>query len=200
MRGEEVGGFGDGHVHDIADAAVVVFDFERGVVVAEPAAIGADHVASGEEGHFVVDDPVAAAGFAAAAFGIEGEAAGGVAADLGGGERGEERADFVEDLDVSAWGAAAGFADGGLVDLVDRFETVGSCEGRAADEGFGGRAFEFEEGADARVEDAAHERAFAAAADAGDDGEAGDGDADVDVLEIVSGGSADVEPCVRGGG
>ena len=44
---------------------------------------------------------------------------------------------------------------------------------------------------DGGVEDAAHEAGFAGTADAGEDGEAGEGNLDVDVFEIVGAGSRD---------
>ena len=60
-----------------------------GAVVALAFAPGADDVAGGEEGHLVFDVAVAT-GFAATAFGVEGESAGGVVAHFGSGEVGEK--------------------------------------------------------------------------------------------------------------
>ena len=44
---------------------------------------------------------------------------------------------------------------------------------------------------DRRVDDAAHQAGFAGTADAAENGEAGEGDLDVDVFEVVGAGSGD---------
>ena len=58
---------------------------------------------------------MAEAGFAAAALVVEGETACRVATHAGGGEGGENFADFVEDLHIGRRCGAGGLADGGLV-------------------------------------------------------------------------------------
>ena len=80
---------------------------------------------------------------------------------------------------------------GGLIDADDLVDLLGAGEGfvraglfaRAVD-GFGERA----------VKNVVDERAFAAAADAGDDGHDAEGNADGDVLQVVLAGAGDGEP------
>ena len=120
LGGEEFGGLLERHVHDVADAVLVVDHFERGRVVAAAVAVRARHVARRQEIHLDLDHALARAGFAAAAFGVEGKAARRVAAHPRERQLREERADFVEDLDVGRGRRARGLADGRLIDLVAR--------------------------------------------------------------------------------
>jgi len=66
--------------------------------------------------HFDLDDAVALAIFAAAAFDIKTEAARFVAANLSFGLAGEKVADGAENAGVGGGVGAGGAADGGLVD------------------------------------------------------------------------------------
>src|SRR5439155_23201158 len=108
-----------------------------------------------------------------------------------GGQAGEEVADGVEDARVGGGIAAGCAADGRLVDhdhLVEQF--------LPAD--FPVRAGPFlraEPVPEQRAaQDVIDERALARAAHAGDAGESADGDARVDVLEVVCGRAANLQP------
>ena len=207
MGGEEVGGFGDAHFEDLADVFGVELDLLGGAVEAHAVADLAMGAGGGEEGHLDFDLAIALAGVAAAAVGVEGEAAGAVTPGAGEGDLGEEFADVVEDADVGGGAGAGGFADGALIDFVDGVDVFGAGEGfprvggglfLSAFDGFGEGVF------DSGEEGAVEEGAFAGAADAGDDGEAGEGDLDGDVFEVVGGGAGEGEPAgggeVGGGG
>jgi hypothetical protein len=74
-RREELGGLADAHAQHFADVFAVVFDFERRGVEAQAVAGLAMHAGGRQEGHFDFDLAIAAAGLAAPAFGVEGEAA-----------------------------------------------------------------------------------------------------------------------------
>src|SRR5262249_35895386 len=74
-RAEELGAFVDGHVEHLGDALALERDLERLAVVALALADVALHIDVGQEMHLDLDDAVALAGFAAAAFDVEGEAA-----------------------------------------------------------------------------------------------------------------------------
>lgn len=103
--------------------------------------------------HFDFVDAVASASFATAAFDIETETTGFVAAQFGFGLGGKKVADESEDAGVSGGIAARGAADGGLVDndgffeLIDAFDAVVKAGG-----GFGametGGEFGGEDGVD----------------------------------------------------
>jgi len=89
-----------------------------------------------------------------------------------------------------------------LIDFVHGVDVLGAGEGFPglvggflflfAGDGFGEGVF------DGGEEGAVEEGAFAAAADAGDDGETGEWDLDGDVFEVVGGGAGEGEPA--GGG
>ena len=78
--GEEREAFLHGHLEDIGDRLALVADLERLAVVPLPAADLARNVHVRQELHLDLDDPVAGAGLAPAAFHVEREAAGAVAA------------------------------------------------------------------------------------------------------------------------
>ena len=69
----------DRHAQHFGDVPALVLDFERLAVVALAVADVARHVDVGQEMHLDLDDPVALAGLAAAAFHVEGEASRAVA-------------------------------------------------------------------------------------------------------------------------
>ena len=93
VRLEEVGGLLDGHVEDVGHGLAVVRDFKGLAVVSFAVADLAVHVDVGQEVHFDLQRAVAVAGLASAAFDVETEAAGAVAAHLGFGSLGEKGAD-----------------------------------------------------------------------------------------------------------
>ena len=100
----------------------LVLDFERFAVVAFAVADFAGDVHVGQEVHFDFNHAVALAGFAAAAFDVEGESADAVAAFAREGDAGEEFADGGEQAGVGGGIGARGAADGGLVDVDDFVE------------------------------------------------------------------------------
>ena len=88
---------------------------------------------------------------------------------------------MIEDFDVGGGAGAGGLADGGLIDLEAGFDGFFACGFTEGEVGFfdaGGLGFVVEEGGDAGV----HERGFPGAGNAGEDGEAAEGDGDVDVF------------------
>ena len=181
----------NGEVEDVGDGVAVELDGQGFLVVAAAVAHFALYVDVGHEVHLDAALAVALAGLAAAAGDVEAEAAGLVAALARLGQHGEEVADGREDLGVGGGVGARRAADGGLVDADDLVDLLGAGEGvvragflaRAVD-GFGQRA----------VEDVVDEGAFAAAADAGDDGHDAEGNADGEVLEVVLARAGDGEP------
>ena len=180
VTGKKIGGFIDAHAADVADVFAVVVDLEGGGVVAQAVAVIAGRVAAGQEGHFMLDVPIATAGLAAAALGVEGESAGGIAAGTGSRSGGEDGADVVENFQIGGGGAAAGFADRALVHFVNGFQCFQAGDGGV---GFLGRLFHLGQAIlHGGSQTSAHEAAFATAADTGKDGEAADGDGQIDVL------------------
>ena len=122
-------GFFDGHVEDLADVFAFVLDFEgfRGCS-GLPWQTSQGTLYVGQEVHFDFDDAVALAGFAAAAFDVEGESADVVAAFAREGHAGEEFADGGEQAGVGGGVGARGAADGGLVDVDDFIEVFEAAD------------------------------------------------------------------------
>jgi hypothetical protein len=119
-----------------------------------------------------------------------------VAADLGGGQAGEEVADVIEHAGVGGRVAARRAANRRLVDDDDLVEVLEALEGAV-----GARAlFGAEELPEQRAaQNIVHERALARAADAGDARERAERDAGIDVLEVVLARAEHLEPAaVRG--
>ncbi len=164
VAGEVDEGFFDGHVEDVVDVFALVLDLEDGGFVAGSVALFAGKLDVGEELHLDGDGAVAFADIAAAAGDVEGEVAGGEAAALGVGLRGEEGADVVEGLDVGDGVGARGAADGGLVDEDDVVEVLRAGELAVEVRGIDavGAAFLSERLHESAVEDLVDERGFAA--------------------------------------
>ena len=99
-------------VEDLADVFAFVLDFERFAVVAFAVADFAGDVHVGQEVHFDFNHAVALAGFAAAAFDVEGESADVEAAFAREGYAGEEFADGGEQAGIGGGVGARGAADG----------------------------------------------------------------------------------------
>src|ERR1022692_3624017 len=159
-----------------------VFHLERFAVVTAATADVASNVDVGQEVHLDALQTIALAGFAAAAFHIEAEAAGFVAALARFGQHGVEIANGRENTGVGGRIRSGSAADGRLVDLdnfVDMFQTfdgimlAGIVVG--AVDFFGERT----------VEDIVDECRFSAAGYAGDDDETAKGKFDGDVFQIV---------------
>ena len=155
----------------------------------------------GEEVHLDLDLAVAVAGLAASALGVEGEAPSIEASGAGGGELGEELANVVEDADVGGGAGAGGLADGRLIHFIDGGDVLSTGElpprlRRAGGGRLAGFAWLRQSLLHCGEDGRAHERAFAAAADSGEEGEASERDADVDVLQVVGARTVEPQPAV----
>ena len=116
----------DGHVEHISDTFAFEAHFERFAVVAFAVAGFARHIHIGEKVHLDGFVAIAAAGFAATTFDIEGEATGLVGTYLGFGKIDKEGANVVEHASVGGWVGAWRAAERTLVHchhLVDVFQT-----------------------------------------------------------------------------
>src|SRR5260221_9900855 len=134
-------------------------------IVAAAAADFAGDVNIGKKIHFDAAQAIALAGFAAAAFDVEAEAAGTVAALARLREHGEKLTNGGEDAGVGGGIRTRGAADGGLVDLDDFVDLV-SADDFAMRSRRLLRTIEFlGEGA---VENVIHEGGFAGAGNSGD--------------------------------
>src|SRR6187431_3112925 len=121
MEIEEGGSLLEGQLQYLADRFVLPDDVVQLRAVARAIAAVAGQVRVGHEGHLQLDAAGTRANFAAAARGVEGEPARGIAADFRLGKGSEKLADLVKDTEVSRGRRARGLADGRLVDLDDRF-------------------------------------------------------------------------------
>src|SRR5438477_12053199 len=99
---------------------------ERFRIVAASTAHFAHHVNVGKKIHFDAAEAVALAGFAAAAFYVEAEPAGAIAALTRFRKHGKEIADRSEHTGTSRRVRSRRAADGGLIDLGDFVDLVGS--------------------------------------------------------------------------
>ena len=144
----------------------------------------------GEEIHFQFDPPVAFALGALAFLVVEREARGGVATHAGFGKLGEKGADVVEEFDVGGRAGTGGFSDGGLVDFVAVFELVKT-------NGFligGILGFLFAGDAEA----APHEGGLPGSGNTSENGEASEGNLDVEIVEVVQRATFELEPVLFG--
>src|SRR5882762_8393309 len=165
-------------------------DGQRFGIVAAAAADFASDVNIGQKIHFDAAQAVALAGFAAAAFYVEAEATGTVAAFAGFGEHGEKLTNGREDAGVGGGIRAWGAADGSLVDLDDFVDLI-CADDFAMRAGRFLRAIEFlSEGA---VENVVDQGGFAGAGDASDYGEQAEGERDINIFEIVGAGAEDLD-------
>src|SRR5213075_1298661 len=117
--GEELGGLLDRHVEDVGDGLALEVHLERLAVVARAVADLARDVDVRQEVHLDLDGAVTRARVAAAAFDVEGEPSRHVAADLGLGRLGEQRAHVVEHAGVGRRVAPGRAPDRPLVDVHD---------------------------------------------------------------------------------
>ena len=122
------------HVHfeDFGDVFAFEANLQRFAIEAMTVADGAGDPNVGEKIHFEAVGAVAFAGFAAAPFDVETEAAGFVAASFGFGKFGEQIADVVGELDVRGRIGSWRAADGGLIDgdqFVEMLEALDAVVG-----------------------------------------------------------------------
>ena len=187
---EEMPGFLDVHVQYVADGFAFVGDTEGFAVVACAVADVAGDVYVRQEVHFDFDDAVALAGFASAAFDVEGEAPRRVAARAAFLGTGEKVADGGEDAGVGGGVGSGGAADGRLVDVDDFVELVEAGDAFVGRGVVAGAVEVFGGGFGERFVD---EGAFAAAGDAGDAGEEAERQFEVDVFQVVAAGAIEVQ-------
>src|SRR6266852_1234229 len=147
---EQLQGFGGRKIQDVGNGVAFEAHGERLGIVAAAAADFAGDVNIGKKIHFDAAQAIALAGFAAAAFYVEAEAAGTVAALARFGEHGEK------------------LADGGLVDLDDFVDLIGADD-FAMRSGRLLRAIEFL--GERAIKNVVDESGFAGAGDASDYGE-----------------------------
>ena len=179
---EEVQGVLDGHVEHLGDVLAAVGHLQRLAVVALAVADLAGHVDVGEEVHLDLDLAVALAGLAAAAAHVEGEAPRRVAAGLGLGRAGEQRADVVPQSDVGGRVRARGAPDGALVDVDDLVQLL---QARDLAVGPGAAMGVVQPVGERRRQRVGDKGALAGAGDARDHGERADGHLQRDVLQVV---------------
>ena len=164
-------------------------------------ALLAQQVHVGHELHAHGDVAFALAHFAASSFGVEGEVAGFVAAGFGQGLLGIELAYLVVGFDVGGGVAAGGTADGVLV---HQFHTAYPCHVAVKGGAFAHVVvYAFEPFLQHVVEHLLHQRGFARTAHPCHHGEDTEGDAHIDVAQIVAAGIVDVDavaPAAAGGG
>src|ERR1700682_2240937 len=183
---EELGRLLDAHVEHVGDGLTAVGHLQCFLVVALTLADLAGHVDVVQEVHLDLDDAVALAVLAAAALDVEAEAARSIAAHLRLWHLGEELANVGEHPGVGRRVRARRPSDGRLVDvdhLVDEAEP-----GNLA----GGTRTVFrtiEVLRQAAIQNVAHQRALARAADAGDTDQLAQREIHIDVLQVVLGGA-----------
>ena len=159
---------GRGQVENVADGVALIANRKRFLVVATATADFASDVNIRQKTHLDAAKAVALAGFAAAAFHVETEAAGTVAAFARLRKHGKQIANGGKDASVSGGIGAGSAADGGLIDF-DDFVDVLDAENHAMAAGRLLGAIELlREGA---IENVVYKSGFAGAGDAGDDDE-----------------------------
>ncbi len=117
VRREKLDGFVHLHLQHLAGVAAAQPHGERFRVEAQTVAIGAGHGDVGQEVHRHLHRALPLAGRAAAGAGVEGEAAGGIAADARFLGVGEQLTNAVPEAQIGGGAGAGRFADGGLIDF-----------------------------------------------------------------------------------
>ena len=181
----------DRELKDISDVQTLVGDLQRLAVVALPAAGLAGDINWRQKVHLNFEKTISLALLAAPAFDIEAEATGVVAADPGGGDRGEEIPDLVEHPGVGGRVGSWGTTNGCLIDddaLLEELQIANLAMGPGA-------LFRSiplaEKGAPQNIVD---ERGLATAADAGHARHRSQRDAGIDIAQIILGGSKYLDP------
>ena len=184
---EELHGLGDGEAEHVVDVLVAVGDLQDLLAVAGAAALRAGGEDVREELHLDPLEPLAAAGLAASAFHVEREGGGGVAPEPRQVHASEQAPDGVERLHVGHRVRPGRGAQRRLVhedhlgDPVDAANLVAVRQGRQR------RGLE---APDVAGDDLVHQARLARPGHAGDAHQPAQGDAHVDVLEVVGVGAA----------
>src|SRR5258708_1833338 len=186
---EELERVGRRQIENIADGVAFVALGERFRIVAEAGEDFAKSVKVGEEIHRDAAQAVALAGFASAAFYVEAEAAGAVAAFARFGKHRKKLADGREDSRIRGGIRTRSAADGRLINFDDLVDLIGADDFAMRAGRFLGAIEFLREGA---VENVVDERGFAGAGDTGDDGEEAEGQRDIEILQIVCSGAEDL--------
>ena len=179
-------GFGHGEGqrvgHGEGAAGALYGHLQRFGPVAAAVAVGAAQVDVGEKLHLHMLEAAAAAGGAAAVAAVEGKAGGGVAALFGQVGGGKELADGIPRADVAGRVAARGFAYGRLVNKHAAGQLLCAQQGVVRAGRFGGLAEVAQQRGGQHV---LNQRAFAAAAYAGDDDQPLQGKLHLQILQVV---------------
>ena len=188
---EELDGLVHRHVQHVADGLVTEGHVQR--VAAEAFAVAglARQRDVGHELHLDGDGALALALLAAPAGGVEREETGVIAHLLGQLLLGEQLAYLVKGLQIGRGIAARALADGPLVDEFHGLQAAQVAGDAAVAAGHLGRLVIV--AGQGGVEDLAHQRRFARAAHAGNDGHHAQRELDVDVLEVVLCGAFDLD-------
>ena len=168
MFSKQLDGFLDGHVQHIGDGIALVAHGQGLGVVAAAAANVAGDVNVGEEVHLDALEAVALAGFAAAAFDVEAEAPGTIAALAGFGQHGEEFTYGREDAGIGGGIGARRASDGRLIDFDDFVDVLGAADFAELAGLLHGTVELLSQGA---IQNVVHQRGFSRTGYAGDDDE-----------------------------
>ena len=177
-----------GHFQDVADGLAFVVDFQGFAVVALAVTDFAGHIDIRQKVHFDLDDAVTGTVFAAAAFDVEAETAGAVAAQFGFGHLGKQFADRREQAGVGRRVGARRAAnrrlvdDDGFVELLDAFDVVVAARHGAGPVQAGQQFF---------GQNVVDQAGFAGAGDAADHHQLAKRNLDVDILQIILAGTFD---------
>ncbi len=195
IGGEIVDGFGNRHVEHIGDALCRFSlgrnrDFEEFRAIAPPVAIGTTQIDIGQELHFDVFEPVAAAGRTTTVTRIEAEHAGLVGTLFRHRRFREQVADRVEGANVTCRIGTCRAADRRLIDHDHVPDQVRTVQRLVRPCRFGGFALVFEQ---PWIQYVLHQRRFARSRDAGHAHQPVERDGDVDILQVVLGRTEDFQ-------
>src|SRR6266567_8392371 len=173
----------------------LVADRERFRIVTAATADFTHHINVRKKIHFDAAEAVPLAGFAAATFHVEAEAAGAVTALPRFRKHGEEIANGRENACVSGGIRARRAADGGLIDLNNFVDVLGAEDFAMRGGRFRGAVEFLRERA---IENVVDQSGFSGAGDARDNREHAERKRDVDVLQIVGTGAEDLNDIAVG--
>ena len=188
-------GFGDCHRQHIGDAGaqarcVFEFDLQRFVAITAAIALPAPQVHIRQKLHLDVFEAVATTGRATAGTGVKAEGTGGVLALEGIGQFGKQRADGIKSADKTGRVRARRAADGRLIDQHDLTDQFSPLQGAMRTGRAGRLAMRLEQGLKQHIFD---QRRFARARHTGDAHQPLQRDIDIDRLQIVFTGTAQLD-------
>ena len=174
--------FIDGHIQHIGNIFPLVPHFQGFAIVAGAVAHFAGHIDIGQKLHFDLDDAIAVASLAAAAFDIEAETPRLVASHLRLGGLAVELADVIENAGIGGRVRPRRAADGLLVDVNDLIHILHAFHGVVLPGAVGSVIFDI---AKALVKDFIHKGTFAGAGLSRHHREGAQRDGHIDMLQIV---------------